>query len=104
MRMSSSQHEHEVTSANEPTKAQIRRWQRYLADEIAEGQIYRDLAGRSKKPERDILLGLADAEDRHAQHWRDLLGPHAQVRSRPSCTEPCCGSWHGFSVQCSCWP
>jgi VIT1/CCC1 family predicted Fe2+/Mn2+ transporter len=82
--MSSSQHEHEVTSANEPTRAQIRRWQRYLADEIAEGQIYRDLAHRSKRPEKDILLGLADAEERHAQHWRDLLGEHANERRRPS--------------------
>lgn len=82
--MSGSNKEPHVTVGQPATKAQIRRWRRYLADEIAEGQIYRDLAGRSKKPERDILLGLADAEDRHAQHWRDLLGPHAQVRSRPS--------------------
>ena len=66
------------------TKSQIRRWRKYLADEIAEGQIYRDLADRSTGAERDILLGLADAEDRHAQHWRDLLGDDANVRTRPS--------------------
>lgn len=82
--MSGSEHHDGVTAAHEPTQAQIRRWQRYLADEIAEGQIYRDLAQRSKRPERDILIGLADAEERHAQHWRDLLGEHAQVRRRPS--------------------
>lgn len=82
--MSAGQHHDDVTAAHEPTKAQIRRWQRYLADEIAEGQIYRDLAKRSKRPEKDILIGLADAEERHAQHWRDLLGEHAEVRRRPS--------------------
>ncbi|OAV60159.1 VIT1/CCC1 transporter family protein [Enteractinococcus helveticum] len=82
--MSGSKKNQEVTVAEEPTKSQIRRWRKYLADEIAEGQIYRDLADRSTGPERDILLGLADAEDRHAQHWRDLLGDDANVRTRPS--------------------
>lgn len=82
--MSDARHHDDVTAAHEPSKAQIRRWQRYLADEIAEGQIYRDLAKRSKRPEKDILIGLADAEERHAQHWRDLLGEHAEVRRRPS--------------------
>lgn len=82
--MSASQDHNHITVAEGPTKAQIRRWQRYLADEIAEGQIYRDLAQRSKRPEKDILNGLADAEERHAQHWRDLLGEHSKVRRRPS--------------------
>lgn len=82
--MSSSEYQHEVTVAEGPTKSQIRRWRQYLADEIAEGQIYRDLANRSAKPEKDILLGLADAEDRHAEHWRNLLGEHAKTRRRPS--------------------
>lgn len=82
--MSGSQGNDKATATDEPSKAQIRRWQRYLADEIAEGQIYRGLAHRSKRPERDILLGLADAEERHAQHWRELLGEHAKVRRRPS--------------------
>lgn len=82
--MTSSNKQPEVTAAPEPTKSQIRRWRRYLADEIAEGQIYRDLAARSTSPEKDILLGLADAEDRHAQHWRDLLGEHANIRRHPS--------------------
>lgn len=82
--MTGSEYEHKVTVAAGPTKSQIRRWRRYLADEIAEGQIYRDLAERSEKPEKDILLGLADAEDRHAEHWRSLLGEHAATRQRPS--------------------
>lgn len=82
--MSGQKNQREVTVAPGPTQSQIRRWRRYLADEIAEGQIYRKLAERSKKPERDILLGLADAEDRHADHWRNLLGEHAETRRRPS--------------------
>lgn len=80
----SHQHHHTTAGTQAPTRTQIRRWQRYLADEIAEGQIYRDLAKRAKRPEQDILNGLADAEERHAQHWRDLLGEHAHVRRRPS--------------------
>lgn len=82
--MTGSEYQRDVFQAQGPSKSQIRRWRRYLADEIAEGQIYRDLAKRSDKPEKDILLGLADAEDRHAQHWRVLLGEHAETRRRPS--------------------
>ncbi len=52
----------------------LKRWRRYLADERAEGAVYRDLAGRRDGEERDILLALADAERRHEQHWLDLLG------------------------------
>ena len=68
----------------EPTREQVRRWRRYLADEIAEGQIYRDIAARKDGVERDILLGLAEAERRHEQHWRALLGEHAANPPRPS--------------------
>ena len=68
----------------EPTREQVRRWRRYLADEIAEGQIYRDIAARKDGVERDILLGLAEAERRHEQHWRILLGEHAENPPRPS--------------------
>ena len=67
-----------------PTREQVRRWRRYLADEIAEGQIYRDIAARKDGVERDILLGLAEAERRHEQHWRTLLGEHAENPPRPS--------------------
>ena len=67
-----------------PTPQQIRRWRRYLADEIAEGQIYRDIAARRHGVEREVLLGLAEAEKRHEQHWRTLLGEHAAHPPRPS--------------------
>ena len=65
-----------------------RRWRRYLADEREEGFVYRDLAQRRSGAEREILLGLADAETRHEQHWRALLGddlksePKVSLRTR----------------------
>jgi len=57
-----------------PSAVTIRRWRQYLADERAEAAVYRDLARRRVGEERDILLGLADAEGRHEAHWLDLLG------------------------------
>ncbi|MFF5794456.1 VIT1/CCC1 transporter family protein [Paeniglutamicibacter sp. NPDC012692] len=67
-----------------PTPAQIKRWRHYLADEIAEGAVYRELANKRTGEERAILLGLADAETRHEEHWRNLLGEHAAKAARPS--------------------
>src|SRR6188768_886819 len=61
-------------TTTEPTRAQTRRWRQYLADEKAEAAVYRDLAGRRDGEERDILLALAEAEGRHEEHWRELLG------------------------------
>lgn len=58
----------------QPSAAKVRRWRRRLADERAEGAVYRYLASRRSGEEREILLGLAQAEDRHAAHWRRLLG------------------------------
>ncbi|HSP51321.1 MAG TPA: VIT1/CCC1 transporter family protein [Cryobacterium sp.] len=56
------------------TAREVRRWRRYLADERAEANVYRDLAQRRSGEEREILLALADAEGRHEAHWRRLLG------------------------------
>ena len=52
----------------------VRRWRRRLADEREEAKVYRDLAARRCGEEREILLGLAEAEERHAAHWQRLLG------------------------------
>ncbi|MEN0104347.1 MAG: VIT1/CCC1 transporter family protein [Curtobacterium sp.] len=52
----------------------VRRWRRYLADERAEGAVYRNLAARREGEEREILSALAEAEGRHEQHWIELLG------------------------------
>lgn len=66
-----------------PTPAQIRRWRRYLAEERAEAAVYRELATRKTGAERDILLRLAQAEDRHAAHWEELLGDDIGLPLRP---------------------
>ncbi len=64
------------------------RWRRYLADERAEGAVYRELAQRRTGEEREILLALAEAERRHEAHWVRLLGdddgrmPRADLRTR----------------------
>ena len=55
-------------------EARIKRWRQYLADERAEAAVYRELAERKKGAEREILMGLADAEGRHQEHWIELLG------------------------------
>ncbi|PPH91967.1 VIT1/CCC1 family protein [Rathayibacter sp. AY1D5] len=72
-----------ATTAPTPSPAQVRRWRRYLADELAEASVYRDLAGRRSGEEREILLALAVAEGRHEEHWRELLGSAAEPAPRP---------------------
>ena len=72
---------HPVT---EPSEAQIRRWRRYLADEESEARIYRYLAQRAEGKDREILMQVAEAEKRHQQHWRDMLGEHVGKPVRPS--------------------
>ncbi|RJN31575.1 VIT1/CCC1 transporter family protein [Nesterenkonia natronophila] len=67
-----------------PDPQQIRRWRKYLADEIAEARLYERLAKRKSGQERQILLGLAAAERRHQAHWRNLLGDHAKNLPSPS--------------------
>jgi len=69
--------------AKPDARADVRRWRRYLAAERAEASVYRDLASRRLGDEQAILLALADAEDRHAQHWIDLLGADARPEPRP---------------------
>jgi VIT1/CCC1 family predicted Fe2+/Mn2+ transporter len=59
---------------SERSLSSVRRWRRRLADEREEAKVYRDLATRRAGEEREILLRLADAEERHAAHWADLLG------------------------------
>jgi len=69
-------------TARSPTAAEIRRWRRYLADELAEAAVYRDLAARRAGEERVILLSLAEAEGRHEAHWRGLLGEQVGPKKR----------------------
>ncbi|MCQ1947497.1 VIT1/CCC1 family protein [Arthrobacter sp. zg-Y1171] len=67
-----------------PSNADKKRWRQYLADEQAEAATYRYLAERRDGEERDILLALAEAEGRHEEHWRTLLGDDAGRRARAS--------------------
>lgn len=79
--------EHKPTrhsAVTSPSPAQIKRWRHYLADEESEARIYRYLARRAEGTDREILLQVAEAEKRHQQHWRDMLGEHANVHVRPS--------------------
>ncbi|MGI4895977.1 MAG: VIT1/CCC1 transporter family protein, partial [Janthinobacterium lividum] len=63
-----------MTETHVATPGELRRWRQHLADERAEASVYRDLAARRSGEDREILLGLAEAEDRHASHWEALLG------------------------------
>src|SRR5215210_4683774 len=50
-----------------------RRYRRHLARELDNVALYRALADSADGEHRDILLGLAAAEERHAQYWRAKL-------------------------------
>lgn len=67
-----------------PTRKQIARWQRYLANERAEGAVYRELARKKQGEEREILLGIAEAEARHEAYWRARLGEYVGLPRRAS--------------------
>lgn len=68
----------------QPTKRQLNRWRRYLADERAEGAVYRELARKKTGEEREILLAIADAESRHEEYWRARLGDEVGLPRRAS--------------------
>ncbi|MCW1249951.1 VIT1/CCC1 transporter family protein [Acaricomes phytoseiuli] len=73
-----------ASSGSSPSRAQIKRWRMYLADERAEAAVYRTLAAKRQGEEREILLALAEAEKRHESHWVALLGEHAEKTRGPS--------------------
>ena len=66
-----------------PTRQQVKRWRRHLAEERIEAQTYRNLAAREDGEVREFMLELADAEKRHEKHWLTLLGEHAEPAPRP---------------------
>ena len=68
----------------QPTKRQIARWQQYLANERAEGAVYRELARKKTGEERAILLGLAEAEARHEAYWKNRLGEYVGLPRKAS--------------------
>ncbi|AOZ73574.1 rubrerythrin family protein [Boudabousia tangfeifanii] len=66
----------------EPTKEQVRRWRRYLAEERHEADTYRALARKRTGEEREILEQLVVAEGRHESYWLELLGEKAVPEPR----------------------
>ena len=72
----------------QPTAADLRRWRKHLANERAEAAVYRDLAQKHDGEESEILAAIAAAEERHEQHWLNLLGEqvgqpsHADLSTR----------------------
>lgn len=66
----------------DPSRAVVRRWRRYLANERAEAATYHHLATRRGGEEHEILLELAAAETRHQEHWLALLGGRANQTVR----------------------
>jgi vacuolar iron transporter family protein len=56
---------------------------RRLAQEQQAAAVYRALAARRTGEDREILLALARAEDRHAAHWAARLHPTQRPSSRP---------------------
>lgn len=76
--------EHDLGRSAEPSRKQLRRWRRYLAEEQAEAVLYRRLATRKSGEEAAILTALADAEGRHAAHWEALLADHPGRAVGPS--------------------
>ncbi|MBC6794171.1 rubrerythrin family protein [Corynebacterium sp. LK28] len=60
------------------------RWQQYLANERAEGAVYRELARKRTGEEREILLGLAEAEARHEAYWKNRLGEYVGLPRKAS--------------------
>jgi vacuolar iron transporter family protein len=59
------------------------RYQRLLAREQGAASVYRALAQQRSGEEREILLALARAEERHAAHWAAKLHPSDRRRHRP---------------------
>ena len=53
-------------NTQEPTREQIKRWRKHLAEERMEARTYRDLSERRTGEERAVLLQLEEAERRHA--------------------------------------
>src|SRR5713101_2386476 len=52
-------------------------------DELAGGALYRGLADYADESRRDVFLMLADAEERHAEHWARLLRARGVEPRRP---------------------
>ena len=59
------------------------RYRRRLAQEQQAAAVYRALAAKRTGEDREILLALARAEERHAAHWAAKLHPTQRPSGRP---------------------
>ncbi len=60
---------------------ETRRFRRYVRAERRRARLYRALAGvADDDAQREVLAGLAEAEERHARHWERRLGHAAPPR------------------------
>ena len=73
----------QAASNREPTRAQIKRWRKHLAEERREARTYRDLSERRTGEERAVLLQLEEAERRHEEYWLARLGENALPAPKP---------------------
>ncbi len=73
----------QVASDREPTREQIKRWRKHLAEERMEARTYRDLSERRTGEERAVLLQLEEAERRHEEYWLARLGERALPAPKP---------------------
>lgn len=72
-----------MSAEHKPTRAQIKRWRKHLAEERMEARTYRDLSERRTGEERAVLRQLEDAERRHEEYWLARLGEHALPAPKP---------------------
>ena len=72
-----------MSAEHEPTRAQIKRWRKHLAEERMEARTYRDLSERRTGEERAVLRQLEDAERRHEEYWLARLCEHALPAPKP---------------------
>ncbi|MDU5761782.1 MAG: VIT1/CCC1 transporter family protein [Schaalia odontolytica] len=70
-------------NTQEPSRAQIKRWRKHLAEERMEARTYRDLSERRTGEERAVLLQLEEAERRHEEYWLARLSDHALPAPKP---------------------
>ena len=70
-------------TAEAPDAKRLERLQDMYADELAGGTLFRGLAEYADEQRRGVFLQLADAEERHAEHWSRLLRAAGVEPRRP---------------------
>src|SRR5215218_10906271 len=69
------------------------RYRRRLAAEQHAAAVYRALAARRTGEDREILLALARAEERHAAHWAAKLHPAERPTGPLDGARGCSAGW-----------